>query len=63
MPRLILLCLPPLVTPFALIALLRAVFWAAGAEWSEPGLAATYSLVFGIVIGAVISALLSGDPE
>lgn len=33
-----------IATPFICIALLRVLFWFAGAEWSEPGGAALFSL-------------------
>lgn len=45
----------PFALPFVLLALARLLFWAAGAEWSDPALAARLSLLFGLVFGFLFS--------
>jgi hypothetical protein len=48
----------PVVAPFALLGLARAVWFAAGAEWSQPAFAAFMSLLFGSICGGVTTAIL-----
>lgn len=48
----------PFVMPFGILFLARAIFWAAGAEWSEPGLAAFVSLIAGVLSGGFFAGLL-----
>jgi hypothetical protein len=43
-----------IASPFAFVALLRALFWFAGAEWSEPGIAAIISLSLAYVTAVAL---------
>jgi hypothetical protein len=40
--------------PFAGLFLARAVWWMAGAAWSNPDMAASFCLIFGMLGGAVL---------
>jgi hypothetical protein len=40
--------------PFALLALMRGVWFAVGVEWSHPEFAACIALVFGLGVGALM---------
>lgn len=44
-------CLLPIITPFALVALARAVWWFAGASWDYPEAAAFVAILAGVPIG------------
>jgi hypothetical protein len=48
----------PITMPFAFLALMRGVWFAAGAEWSQPEFAACIALVFGLVFGLSVGALI-----
>lgn len=47
----------PFYMPFVILGLFRAMWWAAGASWSEPGSAAATSTLFGLIVGAVIACI------
>lgn len=49
----------PVVAPFAILGLARAVWFAAGAEWSDPTIAAAMSLIAGLLCGGAVVASLS----
>lgn len=49
----------PFIGPFVLLGLIRALWWLAGAEWSDPEPAAVASLIFGILGGALFAETLS----
>ena len=52
----------PAWLPFALLGLVRALWFAAGAGWNQPEEAAIACLVFGIVGGVILIAVAaSGD--
>lgn len=48
----------PLIGPFVFLGLFRAVWFLAGAEWSDPALAAGASLWMGMPSGALLTFLL-----
>lgn len=48
----------PLVMPFLMIGLIRAAWWAAGAQIVHPDAVALFSLIFGVPIGVAIAAFL-----
>lgn len=49
----------PLVMPFIMIGLIRAAWWAAGAQIVHPDAVALFSLIFGVPIGVAIAAFIS----
>lgn len=49
----------PFVLPFILLGLTRALWWMAGAEWSDPGAAAAISMFGGFVGGAFLAGCLA----
>jgi hypothetical protein len=52
----------PFIMPFVVLGVFRVLFWASGAPWSEPGLAAVLSLFVGAMLG-VIGAIVIGDDK
>jgi hypothetical protein len=48
----------PFIGPFVLLGLSRLLWWAAGADWTEPEVAAFLSLMVGAAIGVVCAAAL-----
>lgn len=48
----------PFAMPFVFLVLLRALYWLAAAEWSEPGLAAIVSLFAGQFVGWIATAAM-----
>lgn len=48
----------PFVTPFAMLILLRLMFWVAGAAWTMAAEAAIACTVFGLLFGCFIFAVL-----
>jgi hypothetical protein len=48
----------PVFLPFVFLALARAVWWFAGAPWSDPTVAAFASLSLGVIIGGGAGAIL-----
>ena len=58
----ILVLTSPSWLPFAFLGLVRALWFAAGAEWVQPEKAAITCLIFGATLGLVaIGAHVSGD--
>ena len=51
----------PFVMPFVFLALSRAIFWCAGATWSEPDVAAVLSLFAGPFLGLVFIITVFND--
>jgi len=51
----------PLVCPFLLLLLFRLLWWVAGADWSEPGMAAAFAGLFGF--GGGIGLLIYVEQE
>ncbi|MGL4635433.1 MAG: hypothetical protein ACRCWF_05580 [Beijerinckiaceae bacterium] len=49
------------VAPFVFLGMSRAVWWVAGAEWSEPEFAAFLALLTGSMIGGIITAILFNE--
>lgn len=47
--------------PFVCLAIVRAVWWVAGAEWSEPEIGAAISLMVGIVGGCITTGALFAE--
>lgn len=56
------LLIPPFVMPFVLLFMARAIWWLAGAEWIADD-AAILSLLFGVVLGGGVSAILLQERE
>jgi len=48
----------PFAGPFVALGLIRAVWWLAGASWTEPWFAAAMALIFGAALGGAVSAIL-----
>ena len=48
----------PLFGPFVVLGLSRSVWWLAGADWSQPGIAAYVALFFGPVIGFGVAIII-----
>ena len=48
----------PFLGPFVALFAIRAVFWAAGAAWSEPEAGAVASLVLGVLVGSALMSVL-----
>jgi hypothetical protein len=44
--------------PFALLILARVMWWVAGADWSEPEVAAGMCLIFGFIIGGAATGIM-----
>lgn len=58
----ILIFASPAWLSFALLGLVRALWFAAGAEWNQPEKAAITCLIFGVTLGiVVIVAHVTGD--
>ena len=51
----------PFVLPFVLLAMVRLLWFVAGAEWSAPDVAAGLCSFVGIVVGAAVTAVLFAD--
>jgi hypothetical protein len=49
----------PFAAPLALLGLFRAVWFFAGAEWSDPDFAAFAAIAFGVPLGAFFAAKLA----
>lgn len=45
----------PFVGPFVVLGMARLAFFLAGAEWSEPEMAAVFSLIFGASLGVFVA--------
>ena len=45
----------PFIGPLMVLGLIRALWWAAGAAWIYPDIAAMFSLFAGVVIGVAVS--------
>ena len=48
----------PLLGPFAVLFVIRSVFWAAGAPWTAPWVGAVVSLVLGVIVGSALMSVL-----
>ena len=48
----------PFAGPFVVLGLIRAVWWMAGAPWTEPELGAYLALTFGALGGGAAAAVL-----
>lgn len=48
----------PFIMPLVFLGFLRVMFWLAGSEWSQPGIAALSSFVFGGAIGIGLANVL-----
>ena len=48
----------PFIMPFILLGTTRLMFWAAGAEWTEPEGAAVGCMLFGVLSGVAILGVL-----
>ena len=47
--------------PFVALALIRAPWFVAGAEWTDPAFAAAMSLFGGLAFGGILTAMLFAD--
>lgn len=55
----LLLLIPPIMGPFAVLAMLRALVWAAGGEWNDPAGAVILSFWIGVFVGGAMSLFIS----
>lgn len=46
------------VAPFVVLAFLRALWFVAGAEWSDPAFGAFFSALSGVSLGGLVTAFL-----
>ena len=51
----------PFVMPFVVLGMLRILWWVAGSDWSDPGLAAVSSMVVGTMAGTGTMAFLFAE--
>ena len=51
----------PFVMPFVLLGLFRVVWFVAGAAWTQPEVAAAFSLTIGSLLGGVFAGVLHED--
>jgi uncharacterized membrane protein len=47
--------------PFAMLFLVRVLWWVAGAPWTDPTSAATMSLLVGLIIGGITLSIMLGE--
>jgi hypothetical protein len=53
----------PFVMPFVLLGVLRALWWAAGAGWSDPAEMVVFCAAIGSLFGTVVAVAIEGAKD